>query len=150
MPLSKLLGTGKERASAPTPPPIDPGVFRSIINIRRLVDEASDLAIRASSGLTAFNLSALSAQSLNAIEPPKGENGRPASMNATRTHRLRVLACQRLAEAYKWDEVACSVMVMQGATALDDLAEKVLRVGACTESCRALCRPQLTKTSRRP
>lgn len=131
MPLSKLLGTGKEKAQAPTPPPIDPGVFRSIINIRRLVDEASDLAIRASSGLTAFNLSTLSAASLAAIEPPKGENGRAASMSATRTHRLRVLACQRLAEAYKWDEVACSVMVMQGATALDDLAEKVLKVGAC-------------------
>jgi hypothetical protein len=32
-------------------------------------------------------------------------------------------------EAYKWDEIAASVMVMQGASALDDLAEKVLRIG---------------------
>lgn len=42
---SKLLlgGTGKEREKGPTPPPIDPGVFRSVINIRRLVDEGAKL-----------------------------------------------------------------------------------------------------------
>jgi hypothetical protein len=46
-----------------------------------------------------------------------------------RVHRLRALAVQRLAAAYKADEIAASVVVMQGASALDDIAERVLRVG---------------------
>lgn len=49
-------------------------------------------------------------------------------MSSTRTHRLRVLAVQKLAAAYQADEIAASVMVMQGASALDDLAERVLKV----------------------
>ena len=39
------------------------------------------------------------------------------------------MAVQKLAGAYKADEIAASVMVMQGASALDDLAERVLKVG---------------------
>jgi hypothetical protein len=39
------------------------------------------------------------------------------------------MAVQKLAAAYKADEIAASVMVMQGASALDDLAERVLKVG---------------------
>jgi hypothetical protein len=58
-------------------------------------------------------------------------SGRGSGMSSTRTHRLRVLAVQKLASAYKADEIAASVMVMQGATALDDLAERVLKVGKC-------------------
>ena len=33
------------------PPPIDPAVFRGVSEIRKLVDDASDLAVRAASGL---------------------------------------------------------------------------------------------------
>jgi hypothetical protein len=33
------------------PPPIDPGIFRSIVGIRRLVDDASELAVRAAAGI---------------------------------------------------------------------------------------------------
>jgi hypothetical protein len=114
-----IAGTGKERAKKPQPPPIDPGVFRSVIDIRRYVDEgqiqprcqlfpylssltdlvsrflASDLAIRASSGLSAFNVSSAGAQ----CQPdrPTAKNGREPNMSAIRTHRLRVMACQRLA-----------------------------------------------------
>jgi transposase len=32
-------------------------------------------------------------------------------------------------EAFATDEIASAVMVMQGATALDDVADKVLRIG---------------------
>nr|VWP01432.1 CifA [Ganoderma boninense] len=39
-----------------TPPPIDPGVFRSVTHIRRLIDEAAELSVRASSGLSAAAL----------------------------------------------------------------------------------------------
>ncbi|KAF8527434.1 hypothetical protein BU17DRAFT_73877 [Hysterangium stoloniferum] len=126
----------------PTPPPIDPGIFRSVTMIRRLIDEASDLAVRAASGLSAATLGGMrsspssvygghwaTAQSLGIN--PLGEqvgNGRNTAMSAMRVHRLRVLAVQRLATAYKADEIAASVMVMQGASALDDIAERVLKI----------------------
>ncbi|PVG00907.1 hypothetical protein CPB86DRAFT_773518 [Serendipita vermifera] len=123
----------------PIPPPIDPGVFRSVTTIRRLIDEASDLAVRAASGLSASALGALrsptigggpwaAAQALGINPMNDQNNGRSSSMSSTRTHRLRVLAVQKLAEAYKADEIAASVMVMQGASALEDIAERVLRI----------------------
>lgn len=120
------------------PPPIDPGVFRSVTTIRRLIDEASDLAVRAASGLSASALGALRSPTMgnNPWGPSQMKNGlgdqgsgRGSGMSSTRTHRLRVLAVQKLAAAYKADEIAASVMVMQGASALDDLAERVLKVG---------------------
>lgn len=49
-------------------------------------------------------------------------------MSAMRIHRLRALAVQKLAQAYRMDEVASSVMVMQGGTVFDDLAQRVLKV----------------------
>ncbi|KAF8580122.1 hypothetical protein K439DRAFT_1648271 [Ramaria rubella] len=130
----------------PTPPPIDPGVFRSVTTIRRLIDEASDFAVRAASGLSSAALggirspSASSNYGMNATPwataqslgiNPMGDqvgNGRNTAMSAMRVHRLRALAVQRLAAAYKADEIAASVMVMQGASALDDIAERVLKV----------------------
>lgn len=51
------------------------------------------------------------------------------ALSAMRIHRLRVLAVQKLAEAYKIDEIASSVMVMQGGSVFDELAERVLRHG---------------------
>jgi len=55
--------------------------------------------------------------------------GRNVAMSAMRIHRLRALAVQKLAEAYKQDEIASSVMVMQGGSVFDDIAERVLKVG---------------------
>ncbi|EKM61662.1 uncharacterized protein PHACADRAFT_248399 [Phanerochaete carnosa HHB-10118-sp] len=48
-------------------------------------------------------------------------------MSAMRVHRLRALAVQKLAAAYRADEIASSVMVMQGGSVFDDIAERVLR-----------------------
>lgn len=160
----------------PIPPPIDPGVFRSVTTIRQLIDEASDLAVRAASGLSSAALSNIrspgaasgyglgtnsspwaTAQSLG-INPlgDQGGNGRNTAMSAMRVHRLRALAVQRLAAAYKADEIAASVMVMQGASALDDIAERVLKVGACylpesqTKASIFRCRSQRPGRSIRP
>ena len=58
-----------------------------------------------------------------------GSGGRTVAMSAMRLHRLRVLAVQKLAQAYKADEIASSVMVMQGGSVFDDLAERVLKHG---------------------
>ncbi|KAL0069378.1 hypothetical protein AAF712_003399 [Marasmius tenuissimus] len=142
------IGIGK-----PTPPPIDPGVFQNVASIRRLIDEAAELSVRASSGMSAAELRASgmgpggsgggglfsggggatasatsTAQALGFNPTPNGHaNGRNVAMSAMRIHRLRALAVQKLAEAYKADEIASSVMVMQGGSVFDDLAERVLR-----------------------
>ncbi|KAH6911139.1 hypothetical protein BKA70DRAFT_1269566 [Coprinopsis sp. MPI-PUGE-AT-0042] len=110
-----------------TPPPIDPGVFRSVTTIRDLIDEASELSVRASSGLN--NGSPWGAAQSLGMNPlgGNGGGGRNVAMSAMRIHRLRALAVQKLAEAYKTDEIASSVMVMQGGSVFDDLAERVLR-----------------------
>jgi len=126
-----------------TPPPIDPGVFRSVMSIRRLIDEAAELSVRASSGLSAAELGSMrngsglnnspwaAAQSLG-INPlgNSGGGGRSVAMSAMRIQRLRALAVQKLAQAYKADEIASSVMVMQGGSVFDDVAERVLKHGA--------------------
>ncbi|KDQ31479.1 hypothetical protein PLEOSDRAFT_1054549 [Pleurotus ostreatus PC15] len=124
-----------------TPPPIDPGVFRNVTSIRRLIDEAAELSVRASSGLSAAELGSLRGGSNGIyINPwvtsqPLGFNafgqtngGRNVAMSAMRVHRLRALAVQKLAQAYKADEIASSVMVMQGGSVFDDVAERVLKV----------------------
>ena len=132
-----------------TPPPIDPGVFRSVTSIRRLIDEAAELSVRASSGLSAAALGSMrnggslgmnssswaTAQSLglNPMGEPTG-GGRNVAMSAMRVHRLRALAVQKLAQAYKSDEIASSVMVMQGGCVFDDVAEQVLRTGELESS----------------
>lgn len=119
-----------------TPPPIDPGVFRNVATIRRLIDEASELSVRASSGLSAVALGSIRTPSNNAWAAAQGlgfdgsnniGGGRNVAMSAMRVHRLRALAVQKLAAAYKADEIASSVMVMQGGSVFDDIAEKVLK-----------------------
>ncbi|KAJ3782695.1 hypothetical protein GGU10DRAFT_363033 [Lentinula aff. detonsa] len=126
------------------PPPIDPGVFKNVTSIRRLIDEAAELSVRASSGMSAAELASpgvlgsmsgyaynggtwAAAQTLG-INHLGGNGGRNVAMSAMRIHRLRALAVQKLAQAYKADEIASSVMVMQGGSVFDDVAEKVLKV----------------------
>jgi hypothetical protein len=122
-----------------SPPPVDPGVFRSVASIRRLIDEASELSVRASSGLSAAVLGSLrngggglgnsswgSTQGFNPLSD-NAHGGRAVTMSATRIHRLRALAVQKLAAAYAADEIASSVMVMQGGSVFDDIAERVLK-----------------------
>ncbi|KAF8633563.1 hypothetical protein AX15_001361 [Amanita polypyramis BW_CC] len=123
----------------PTPPPIDPGVFRCVTSIRRLIDEATELCVRASSGLSTAELGYMrgassglnmpwAAQSLGINPLGNSGNGRNVAMSTMRIHRLRALAVQKLAQAYKADEIASSVMVMQGGSVFDDVAERVLKV----------------------
>lgn len=125
----------------PIPPPIDPGVFRSVATIRRLIDEASELAVRASSGMSAAALGSMRngaspnlhsspwalAQSLGMNPLGETGGGRNVAMSAMRIHRLRALAVQKLAAAYRADEIASSVMVMQGGSVFEDIAERVLK-----------------------
>ncbi|KIY50425.1 hypothetical protein FISHEDRAFT_64659 [Fistulina hepatica ATCC 64428] len=124
----------------PTPPPIDPGVLRCITSIRRLVDEASELSVRAASGLPSSDLGMGSPAGVGsgnwAIRRTLGcdssgqhlGSGHTRNVSAVRVHRLRVLAVQKLAQAYRYDEIASSVMVMQGGGVFEDIAERVLKI----------------------
>ncbi|TRM70472.1 hypothetical protein BD626DRAFT_533718 [Schizophyllum amplum] len=82
---------------------------------------APRLWIRVSRKLGAVLLRALV---VRARSPPPAKC---ATMSAMRIHRLRALAVQKLAQAYRMDEIASSVVVMQGGTVFDDIAERVLR-----------------------
>lgn len=123
------------------PPPIDPGVFRSVKEIRRLVDDATELALRAASGLvdpgspspeqaysSYMRLNGFGGSSQNSVNGKLG--GRKSTLSTIRANRMRALAVQKLAEAYRLDEIATCVLVMKGTSAFEDLAERVLRQGS--------------------
>ncbi|KAJ3093954.1 hypothetical protein HDU97_008784, partial [Phlyctochytrium planicorne] len=101
------------------PHPIDVTVFRNLLYIRKLVDEAADLAIRAMSSAPGPNFQG----SHNGHQHDRGF-GRVSHL---RQNRLRELAVAKLALAYRIDEIATSVLAMQSASALDEIASKVLK-----------------------
>ena len=113
----------------PRPQPVDPGVFFDLVKIRRLVDDATDLAVRAASGV------ASSAQSNPSNVPQHaaamlgiGQGGAgQAKLSRERKFRMREQATQKLAKAYQTDEIASSVAAMQGTSTLEDVAMHVLQ-----------------------
>lgn len=121
---------------SPRPHPIDPAVFYDLVKIRKAVDEATNLAVRATSGLTSSALS----NSLNAgngmlggaaaLGIGYGGGGGNAKLSRERKHRMRELATQKLSQAYHLDEIAASVATMQSASTLEDVAQLVLQRSA--------------------
>ncbi|RMZ79719.1 hypothetical protein DV738_g3183, partial [Chaetothyriales sp. CBS 135597] len=121
---------------SPRPQPIDPAVFFDLVKIRRLIDDATGLAVRAANGTTSAALSS----SLNAtngilngsdvdilgLGSSRGGGGN-AKLSRERKHRMREHATQKLAAAYRLDEIAASVVTMQSASALEDVAKLVLQ-----------------------
>ncbi|KAJ3207799.1 hypothetical protein HDU67_007211 [Dinochytrium kinnereticum] len=103
------------------PHPIDATVFRNLFAIRKLVDEAAELAIRAVSSIQG---SGFMGSHHNQHHHHANGFGRVSHM---RQNRLRELAVAKLAQAYRIDEIATSVLAMQSASALDDIASKVLK-----------------------
>ena len=110
-------------------------MFFDLVKIRRLVEEATDLAVRAANGTTSAALS----NSLNATNGlfgggssaalgfGLGGGGGHAKLSRERRHRMREHATQKLARAYRLDEIAASVATMQSASALEDVAKLVLQ-----------------------
>jgi hypothetical protein len=118
----------------PRPRPIDPAVFFDLLKIRQLVDEATNLSVRAASGVTSSALT----NSLNAGNGLLGNGGTAlglglgggggnAKLSRERKHRMREQATQKLSKAYHLDEIACSVATMQSASTLEDVAQLVLQ-----------------------
>ncbi|KAK4130678.1 hypothetical protein BT67DRAFT_436889 [Trichocladium antarcticum] len=117
--------------STPRPHPINPAIFSDLIKIRRLVDEATDLAVRAASDVTSIGQRSLPfGVSHHAAALGLGDGLRPppqARLSPERRHRMRVQATQKLVTAYRLDEIACSVAVMQSASSLEEVAALVLQ-----------------------
>lgn len=114
----------------PRPRPVDPAILFDLINIHRLVDEATNLAVRAASEMSAPTLTSLNGDSAADYYPLNSLGfGTPhgAKLSRERKFRIREQACQKLARAYRLNEILCSVATMQGATSLEQVAEIVLQ-----------------------
>ncbi|KAG5208285.1 Histidine kinase group protein [Trichophyton interdigitale] len=124
--------------ASPQPQPINPAVFFDLIKIRRLIEEATDLAVRAANGTISSpgNASYNSGYGLlggNGGGPMGGSGVRGSRGDGTtklsreRRHRMREHATQKLSKAYALDEIAASVATMQSASALEEVAKLVLQ-----------------------
>lgn len=118
--------------ASPRPRPIDPAVFFDLVKIRRLVEDATDLSVRATNGttLSSFNNSSngnngISGGGLATLGFGLGRNGN-ARLSRERRHRMRELATQKLSRAYQLDEIAASVATMQSTSSLEEVARHVL------------------------
>ncbi|KAJ4331044.1 hypothetical protein N0V95_009956, partial [Ascochyta clinopodiicola] len=117
---------------------MDAAVLYDLVKIRKHVDEATNLAVRAASGLTAAALnSSLNGNSLlgqaAALGMGMGGGGYGAGggkLSRERKHRMRELATAKLSAAYHLDEIAASVATMQSASSLEDVAQLVLQRNA--------------------
>ncbi|KAL8911045.1 MAG: hypothetical protein Q9172_007740 [Xanthocarpia lactea] len=118
----------------PSPRPIDPAVFFDLVKVRQSVEEATDLAVRATSGTASSSLRG----SLHAGNGMLGGGGAAAlglgfggsshaKLSRERRHRMRESATQKLSQAYHLDEIAASVATMQSASSLEEVAKLVLQ-----------------------
>ncbi|CAD6588442.1 MAG: hypothetical protein ASARMPREDX12_006442 [Alectoria sarmentosa] len=123
---------------SPRPLPIDPAVFFDLVKVRRLVEEATDLAVRAANGTTSSALSSslsagngiLGGGGAAALGLGIGGGGPNTKLSRERKHRMREQATQKLSRAYQFDEIAASVATMQGASSLEEVAKLVLQRSA--------------------
>ncbi|KAK3938718.1 hypothetical protein QBC46DRAFT_317311 [Diplogelasinospora grovesii] len=118
--------------NTPRPRPIDPAVFFDLVKIRRLVDDATELAVRAASGVGSAQPNGASATHHAAalgLGFGFGAGGQ-AKLSRERKYRMREQAAQKLSRAYHLDEIASSVATMQSASPLEEVASLVLQRNA--------------------
>ncbi|KAI9752574.1 MAG: hypothetical protein M4579_005572 [Chaenotheca gracillima] len=106
--------------SAP-PHPLHAPILYDVARIRELVDQAVDLAVRAANGVSGV-ISYTSLSGGNGKRP----GGTNARLSKERKYRMREQATQKLAKAYRLDEIATSSFVMQSPSTLEDVASLVL------------------------
>ncbi|KAG8533424.1 uncharacterized protein KY384_002207 [Bacidia gigantensis] len=115
--------------NCPRPRPIDPAIFFDMVKIRQLIDDATDLSIRAANG-TASGGSHNSDSGLYGSAAALGFGGIGGTnikLSRERKHRMRDLATRKLSQAYYLEEIAASVATMQGTSSLEDVANLVLQ-----------------------
>lgn len=112
----------------PLPRPVDPAVFYDLVKIRSLVDDATDLAVRAANGVTSspMSLAGGAAHQMQALGLGFMNNG-GMKLSPERRFKLREQATQKLSRAYHIDEIASSVATMQSTSTLENVAGLVLQ-----------------------
>lgn len=130
MPIEILETIANVNYNTPRPRPINPAVLFDMTKIRRLVDEATNLAVRAASDIsspimTNVNGGMPGASSMSALG--MGGPGHGSKLSRERKFRMREQASQKLSRAYRLDEIACSVATMQGSSPIEEVAGLVLQ-----------------------
>ncbi|KAM0427512.1 hypothetical protein ACHAPT_007472 [Fusarium lateritium] len=130
MPIEILETIANVNYNTLRPRPIDPAVLFDMTKIRRLVDEATNLAVRAASDIsspimTSVNGGMPGASSMSALG--MGGLGHGSKLSRERKFRMREQASQKLSRAYRLDEIACSVATMQGSSPIEEVASLVLQ-----------------------
>lgn len=105
----------------------DPAVLYDLLKVRRLVDEAADLTVRAQNGTASSALSSDNGSPGAALGLNTRGAGGNARLSPERKQRMRELAVSKLSLAYSLDEVAASVATMQSASTLESVAGLVLQ-----------------------
>ncbi|UKZ55187.1 hypothetical protein TrVGV298_009004 [Trichoderma virens] len=134
MPFELLETLANINYNTPLPRPIDAASFFDLVKVRRLVDEATNLAVRAASDIASPTLtnvnggfpSISSAMGSHGMGAP-GHGGHGGKLSRERKFRMREQASQKLGRAYRLDEIVCSVAMMQGASPLEDVGSLVLQ-----------------------
>lgn len=124
MPPEILETIANANYNTPRPHPVDPAVFFDLVKIRHLVEDATTPSVRAATGVASAQ-----AMSNNSLGLGFGQSGGGGlgKLSRERKHRMREQASQKLAKAYRLDEIACSVATMQSASSLEDVASLVLQ-----------------------
>lgn len=130
MPLEILETIANINYNTPRPRPIDAAVFFDLVKVRRLVDDATNLAVRAASDIASPTLTSVNGglpggSLMNTFG--MGGPGHGAKLSRERKFRMREQASQKLSRAYRLDEIACSVATMQGASPLEEVGCLVLQ-----------------------
>ncbi|KAH7163119.1 hypothetical protein B0J13DRAFT_634323 [Dactylonectria estremocensis] len=121
MPIEILETVANINYNHPRPRPNDPALLFDLVKIRRLIDEATNLAVRAAGDIASPILT-----SVNGGLPVAGTGGHGGKLSRERRFRMREQASQKLGRAYRLDEIACSVATMQGASPLEEVGGLVL------------------------
>lgn len=131
MPIEILETIANLNYNSVRPRPIDVASLYDLVKVRRLVDDATTLAVKAASDVVSSTLTNVNGQGGNSafgfdMNPGHGQ----AKLSRERKFRMREQASQKLARAYRLDEIACSVATMQGASPLDGVGNHVLQRNA--------------------
>ncbi|KAM0250353.1 hypothetical protein ACHAQJ_008660 [Trichoderma viride] len=129
MPYELLETIANINYNTPLPRPIDAASFFDLVKVRRLVDEATNLAVRAASDIASPTLTNVNGgfPSISSMVSNGGAPGHGGRLSRERKFRMREQASQKLGRAYRLDEIACSVATMQGASPLEDVGSLVLQ-----------------------
>ncbi|OBT69459.1 hypothetical protein VE03_01113 [Pseudogymnoascus sp. 23342-1-I1] len=133
MPCEELEVLAKSNWALPRPRAVDPAVFFDLLKIRKLAEEACDLSVRATAGIATSALAnpftvarSIQGSGVQTLGLGSFGPGTSGQLSPERKFRMRDQATRKLSRAYHIDEIASSVVTMQGASVLERVAELVI------------------------